>query len=270
MFIVKLGGSLISHKDEYCAANLPVIQAFARIVRSRWAELAGRLLLVIGGGSYGNAISRRYKLEDSSLPWRAVDLPMTTLGMLEWLSLIAGVFREEGVPCYPFQTNSYLVCRDGRPLQAFLAPVKQALAMGLLPLLSGDLVFDTVRKFVIFSSDAIPELFLAELPVRRVVMVTNVPGVLDDLRRGGGLVARITRDNRDTVLRVARGSQHQDVSGGMRTKVEALLRIADAGVEGVICDGRTPEVLLPAMFDIVPPGTFVSPDGPDFAVGPPR
>src|SRR6188508_2453758 len=104
VFIVKLGGSLISHKDGYCSPNRPVIQAFARIIRSHWTELAGRLLLVIGGGSYGNAISRRYQLEDSSLPWRPVDLPMTTLGMGEWLSLIAGVLRDEGVPCYPFQT----------------------------------------------------------------------------------------------------------------------------------------------------------------------
>jgi len=260
VFIVKLGGSVLSHKDGYREPNLPAIHAFARIVRSHWAELAGRLLLVIGGGSYGHGISLRYQLRDSSLPWRAADLPMTTLGMLEWRSIVAGVLREEGVPCFPFQTSSYLVCREGRPLHAALEPVKQALSMGLLPLLSGDLVFDTARKFVIFSSDAIPELFVRELPVRRVVMATNVPGVLKGEPGGGAVLARITRENRESALHAVRGSSPLDVSGGMRTKVEALLRLADAGVEGVICDGRTPEVLLPAMLDAVPPGTFVAPN----------
>jgi len=257
VFIVKLGGSLISHKDEYCAPNLPMIQGFAKAVRSRWSELRGRLVLVLGGGSYGHGIARRYHLDDSAGPWHALDLSRTTVGMLEWLALVGDVFREEGIPCYPFQACSYVVCRDGRPERFFVEPVQRALGLDLLPLLAGDLVFDASRRFVIFSSDSIPELFIGELPLRRVVMLTNVPGVASDASGVSQVIRRIDAHNRDAALRAAGGSRQPDVSGGMRTKLASLLRIADAGVEGVICDGRVPDAILPALFDAEPPGTII-------------
>ena len=43
----------------------------------------------------------------------------------------------------------------------------------------------------------------------------------------------------------------------MRNKVKSLLRVANLGVESVICDGRNPDVLLQALFDEDPPGTFI-------------
>jgi hypothetical protein len=39
--------------------------------------------------------------------------------------------------------------------------------------------------------------------------------------------------------------------------VKALLRVASLGVESVICDGRNPDVLLQALFEAEPPGTFI-------------
>jgi isopentenyl phosphate kinase len=149
--------------------------------------------------------------------------------------------------------------RGGKPQSFFIEPIKHVLSMGVLPILSGDMVFDADRTFVIFSSDWIPELFVGSLPLRRVVMLTNVPGVMDYSSREPELIARITEENYETVLKQAGASRQQDVSGGMRNKVKALLRIAELGVEGVICDGRRPAVLTPALFDPTPPGTVIEP-----------
>jgi isopentenyl phosphate kinase len=255
VFIVKLGGALITYKDDYCKPNTAVIKEFARVLRTRWSELQGRLILVLGGGSYGNGVPYRYNLLDSYGNWRPVDLSMMTVKTLEFMSLLAGIFREQGIPCYPFQTSSYLMTRNGEPQNFWIEPIKHALSLNVLPVLSGDMVFDSDRGFVIFSSDRIPELFVNSVSVKRVVMLTNVPGVLNESE----VFRRVAPEDHELVLNKASASRQQDVSGGMKNKVKSLLRVADLGVESVICDGRDPSVLLQALFEPEPPGTFIEP-----------
>jgi Predicted archaeal kinase len=266
-FIVKLGGALISHKDEYCIPNITVIQEYAEVVRSRWDEMRGRLIMVLGGGSYGNGVPHRYNLREASQDWKHVDLSMMTVKMFELMSIVTDIFRQAGVPCYPFQASSHLVSRDGRPQSFFIEPITHALSLGVLPILSGDMVFDSDRRFVIFSSDGIPELFIGRLLLKRVVMMTNVPGVMDYSCGEPKVIARVTLENHEEVLNHAGASRQQDVSGGMKNKVKALLRIAEMGVESVVCDGRRPAILPHALFDPAPPGTVFEPQAENHKKG---
>ena len=257
VYIVKLGGALITYKDDYCKPNLGVIEEFSHTLYSCWQELQGRLILVLGGGSYGNAVPHRYNLIDSSRDWKPADLSMMTVKTLELMSLVTGTLRDRGLPAYPFQTSSYLVTRSSEPQNYWIYPIKHALSLGLLPILSGDMVFDSDKGFVIFSSDRIPELFIGNLPVKRVVMLTNVPGVVNYSSGDSEVIRRVAAKDHDLVLKNAGASQQQDVSGGMKNKVKALLRMAEMGVESVICDGREPSILRRALFDHDPPGTFI-------------
>lgn len=256
-FIVKLGGALITYKDDYCKPNTRIITEFGDVLYSCWSQLKGRLILVLGGGSYGNAVPHRYNLVDSSRNGRTVDLSMMTVKTLELMSLVTGIFRKRGLPCYPFQTSSYLLTHNGDPRHYWIEPIKHALSLDLLPILSGDLVFDSDKGFVIFSSDRIPELFAGSLPLKRVVMLTNVPGVVNYSSSDSEIIRRVDGKDRELLLSNAGASRQLDVSGGMRNKVKALLRVADLGVEGVICDGRVPSLLPRALFDPDPPGTFI-------------
>jgi isopentenyl phosphate kinase len=257
VFIVKLGGSVISYKNEYCAANTAVIHEFGRVIRAHWSELGGRLIIVLGGGSYGSGVAHRYNLQDSSQPWELGDLSLVTMKMFELLSLVTEIFRQEGVPCFPFQASGYLTSRDGKPERFLIEPIRHALSMGLLPILAGDLIFDEEKGFVIFSSDWLPELFVGTLPLRRVVMLTNVAGIMDYSSDKARVVPRITNENYESVLNYTGPSKQQDISGGMKNKLKALLNISAMGVESVICDGREPPMLIPALFDPSPAGTVI-------------
>jgi isopentenyl phosphate kinase len=256
VFIVKLGGALITSKNDYCKPNIEIIREFGRVLNSRWSELQGRLIIVLGGGSYGNAVPHRYNLLDSDGDWQPADLSLMTVKTLELMALVTEIFREQHIPCYPFQTSSYLITRNGEPQKFWLEPIKRALSLGQLPILSGDMVFDSERGFVIVSSDRIPELFTGDLSLERVVMLTNVPGVLN-YSGDSEVISRVGPDDDAFVLDNAGTSQQLDISGGMKNKVKALLRVANLGVESVICDGRNPEVLLQALFEADPPGTFI-------------
>ncbi|MFD2168636.1 isopentenyl phosphate kinase [Tumebacillus lipolyticus] len=261
MYVVKIGGSLLTNKDGYCAPNREMVRQYASLIAKEWDRLSGNLILIVGGGSYGNAVPIRYNLKDASLPWREQDLSMMTVKMFEWLSLVTEIFREEGVPCYPFQTSGYVITDDKHPLRYFIEPVQHVLETNVLPVFSGDLVFDLSRKFTIFSSDNIPELFVERMRLTRVVMMTDVEGVMrfDQDGHERTLIPTVTKENFREVLLCTGPSRKQDITGGMKNKLEALLRLAERGVEGVITSGSDPEALLPALFDERPAGTFIRP-----------
>jgi len=259
VFIVKLGGSVITDKDGYCVGNTSAIHEFGRVIRSRWGDLRGRLIILLGGGSFGSGVTCRYNLQNSSQPWNLPDLSIVTVKMFELLSLVTQAFREQGLPCFPFQASGYITSNHGKPDRIFLEPIKRALAMDLLPVLSGDVIFDSNEKFVVFSSDWMAGLFVDTFAIKRVVMLTDVPGVMDCTFDPPQIVPRITKHNRERVRRYAGPSKKQDSSGGMTNKLEALLSLSALGVEGVICDGRVPALLIPALFDPSPAGTVIDP-----------
>src|SRR5918999_6004383 len=88
VFVVKLGGALVTYKDDYCKPNTEIIAELGDVLYSCWSQVKGRLILVLGGGSYGNAVPHRYNLVDSSGEWKPEDLSLMTVKTLELMSLV--------------------------------------------------------------------------------------------------------------------------------------------------------------------------------------
>ncbi|MDJ0726503.1 MAG: isopentenyl phosphate kinase [Prochloraceae cyanobacterium] len=259
VFILKIGGSLITDKDAYCTPNIRAIQDFIRVIKLNLTELQNRLILIIGSGSFGHGTVLKFNLHSSSGDWKNSNLAIPTIKLFEFMTLIAMMFREQDVPCYPFQTSSYLTTSEGQPVAFFIEPIIQVLSMGIIPILSGDIVFDRHKQFVVFSSDRIPELFLNRLIIKRVAILTNVPGLLCSRKNSVAMLRFITKDNYKFALQAAETSNQPDVSGGMATKIDALIRLAKRGVESVVCDGRDPHLLIPALYEPNPNGTIIQP-----------
>lgn len=261
-FIVKLGGSLITHKDGYCESNVDAIRDFGCAVAAAWPQVRGRLVVVLGGGSYGSGVVTRYGLRNSSDTWKPTDLGRMTMKMFDLLTTVASLWREEGVACFPFQTAAWVVASDRHRLNGFVEPILRVMTLGVVPLLSGDLVFDERSGFMICSSDRVPELLARHVPIRRVVMLTDVPGVFDLTNQHEGepsVLRTVNRENASRALAASGASKKVDVTGGMRNKVDAALRLAQLGVESVICDGRDPQVFREALLAPMPPGTIFEP-----------
>ncbi|MED4590504.1 isopentenyl phosphate kinase [Priestia flexa] len=256
MFVVKIGGSLITNKNEYCSPNKEEIRKFAKVLKARWEDLRGKLIIVIGGGSYGNGVPIRFNIEKSEQDWKAKDLLMMTVKMFEWLTEVCMIFREEGLPCYPFQSSSYCTTNNGELINYNIGAIEKSLELGLLPITSGDLTFDDTKTFVIYSSDNIPEIFVDYFRVKRVVILTDVDGIYESLK-DQNLIKRVNKDNYENILNIAGSSNKQDVTGGMNNKVKALIRIAQKGTTSIICNGNNPESLIEGLYSDTPPGTTI-------------
>lgn len=256
MFVVKIGGSLITDKNAYCSPNRDEIRKYARLVKVHWNQLQGKLVIVLGGGSYGNGVPIRYNIKNSEQDWKHTNLLMMTVKMFEWINEVTMIFRDEGIPCYPFQTSSYCTTANGAPHSFYLDPIKNCLKLGVLPITSGDFTFDHDKSFVIFSSDNVPELFVEHFDVDRVVILTDVPGIYDSIETKT-VICKVTKDNYMQVLNVAGASRKQDVTGGMNNKLKALIRIAQKNTTSVVCSGKNVTNLIDALFSDNPPGTVI-------------
>ena len=102
--------------------------------------------------------------------------------------------------------------------------LEKMLALGMVPVIHGDVVMDLSRGACIVSGDQLVRYLAVGLNINRVGLATDVPGVLD----GGHVVPEITRKTAPS-LQIG-NSMHTDVTGGMRGKINELLELASAGV----------------------------------------
>lgn len=99
------------------------------------------------------------------------------------------------------------------------------------------------------NADTAAGAIAGALEARRLLMLTDVPGVLD---RNGQIIPRMTAG--EARQAIADGT----IGGGMIPKVETCLAAVEAGVEGaVIIDGRVPHAVLLELFTEHGVGTLI-------------
>jgi acetylglutamate kinase len=99
------------------------------------------------------------------------------------------------------------------------------------------------------NADTVAGAIAAALGAERLLMMTDVPGVLD---RDGKLVQEMT------VAEVQAGIEAGWISGGMIPKVETCVNAVRGGVKGaVILDGRVPHAVLRELFTNRGAGTLI-------------
>jgi|SRR5579883_346189 len=246
--IVKIGGSVLTDKARLKTPRFEAIEAFGRELAEISPALRRRLILVIGGGSFGNAAAHP-AFEAFGHPCSAVHECL-----VEWCKLLEDHWRAANVDCTSFLASSLF-----RPRQKTLVfcddPIREALAEGSIPLIFGDLVATPTRTRLV-SSDILPVFIGRKFDVDRVVSLTNVEGVWCE----GTVLRDLRKSDRHAICSIAAHSDFPDSTGGMRLKVMSMFRLAAMGIEGVICSGYNPTNLRRAVAGEPLPGTVFKPD----------
>jgi len=102
------------------------------------------------------------------------------------------------------------------------------------------------------NADTFASALAGALKAKRLMLLTDVPGVLDRERK---LIPRLTASQARALI--ADGT----ITGGMIPKVEGCLDVIEQGVEGVvILDGRIPHAILLELFTAHGVGTLIERD----------
>lgn len=244
--LLKLGGSLITEKIREETARHEVIGRLAReIARSlpRLAERGERLIVGHGSGSFGHAAAARAGIAGglrSAEQLPGVSATQERAAALHRLMVAA--LLEAGACPFSFAPSSMALADAGRLAELQLSPLLEALKLGLLPVIYGDVVLDRTQGVAIASTERLFTWLARELPrhgvpVARAVWLGETDGVYAP---SGATVIRIDSGNRDEVLQGIDRPAGVDVTGGMRHRVETALALAAGGIPSLIGNGRTP------------------------------
>lgn len=258
--LLKLGGSLITDKDRPRTPRPDVLARLAEEIAAARAQQPGlRLILGHGSGSFGHMAAKKHGTR------QGVTSPAGWLGFAEvWKEahaldeVVLNALLSVGLPVMAFQPSAAVVASDGQVLRWDLAPIQAALDHGLLPLVYGDVIFDTQLGGTILSTE---DLFLhlaRRLSARRILLAGLEEGVWADFPASTRLIERITPADLAASRQQIGGSASVDVTGGMLQKVESMLELAQElpHLEAVIFSGLKPGLVHAALLGAQPGTTL--------------
>jgi isopentenyl phosphate kinase len=142
-----------------------------------------------------------------------------------------------------------------------LQALREFLRQGFIPILSGDVVADTVTGFTIVSGDQISMYLARLLDSKKVIFATDVEGLFNTDPKENPNAKRIDLITPETLehvleeIAVGTASDAADVTEGMRGKLTEIFKGLPKGCEVIITDIRKPGTLNRIIGDKPVPAT---------------
>lgn len=225
LIFLKLGGSLITDKFTPSTAKPDLILALAQELADvcrQHPEL--RLVLGHGSGSFGHAAAQKYGTRQqvsSAEEWAGFAEVWFQASALN--RIVMTQLRKVGLNALAFPASASAVVLDGIVSRWELAPMRAALAQGLVPVVFGDVAFDRVRGGTILSTEDIFVHLAKELRPDEILLAGIEAGVWADYPANTRLIPEITPETWADTLQVVKGSAATDVTGGMSGKVGEMI-----------------------------------------------
>ncbi len=200
---------------------MDVLNRLAGEIAESWKSQPDYHLIVgHGSGSFGHIPGKRWGTRTG------VHTPEQWRGFSEvWYEadaltrIVVEAFYAAGLPVIVFSPSSSAYARDGGIAKWDLDPLKAALQANLLPVIHGDVAFDSVRGGTILSTEDLFKFMIRELQPVKILLAGIEDGVWSDYPACTRLLPEITPDSLPDILPSLAGSSEIDVTGGMLSKV---------------------------------------------------
>ncbi|MDI9437339.1 MAG: isopentenyl phosphate kinase [Euryarchaeota archaeon] len=262
MIILKLGGSVITRKEE----KQPTLhqENLARISQEIANSGVKDLLIVHGAGSYGHRHAYHYQigapiLDGEDLARKRLGFSITHQGVQELNLEVCRALLDQKIPAVPLSPSSFIHTHHKRIEEFETDLIGQYLELGLVPVLYGDVVLDQDLKIkmAVLSGDQILQYLAQQLGAEQVILGTDVDGIYNrnpKTHPNAQLIPLVTSlDDVDFL----EGAHTMDVTGGMGGKVKELLQLAEEEVESQIINLNVEGLLERALMGDKVPGTWI-------------
>ena len=271
-FVVKLGGQPLADPGvlNSLAFDLSILR-----------QAGIRVIVVHGGGRQLSEMSDRLGLETKKVDGRRItDQDTLKLAKMVFAGEIStdvvAALRRHGVPGIGLSgVDGHLIDAERREPVLRVNPdtgeeelidfehvgdVRQVnpsilnvlLDQGFVPVVAS-LGSDKAGSVLNINADTVAADLAIAIGAEKLVLMSDVPGLLRDLRDPDSRISEITVDE------VRELKQTDGVSGGMLPKLDGIVRSIESGTEQIhILDGHTPHALLDELSGPGTHGTFIS------------
>ncbi len=241
MILIKLGGSVITDKTQYKTFNREQASRLCQEISG-----AGRSAIVVhGAGSFGHVLAKKYAIQDGMVDFRQVPAAAQVhhdameLGLLMTQTMI-----ENGIPAASVAPGSCFVMEDGKLVMNDTEAIRALSHIGIMPVTFGDVVMDRKNGFGICSGDQLMEAMAELYKPDRIVFVSDIDGLYTANPKTNPDAELISEVTPDTLEQISSVSDVDDVTGGVRNKMEAMLRMCGDGRDCVLVNGTVPGRLM--------------------------
>jgi isopentenyl phosphate kinase len=246
--ILKLGGSVITHKEKPLTIDRGAIRRLAREIS--YANVMP-LIIVHGGGSFGHPIAKEYGInegfKDASqvIGFSKTHQAMTTLNKIVIDALIS-----HNIPAIATQPSSFITTKSNRIKTMDNKVIAKLLKTGFVPVLYGDAVLDLDKGFAILSGDQLVSSLATQLAAERIIVGVDVDGLYtSDPKKDktAKLVQHVTLQELKNMQYRIRGATVTDVTGGMLGKISELIPAVETGINVLIVNASKPDNVYRAL-----------------------
>lgn len=227
LIFLKLGGSLITDKTRPYTVRSDKLSELAQEIKSALARTPElRLVIGHGSGSFGHyAVKEHYpqlEIRDKK-DWLGFNKVWYRASQLN--RYVIDALQEAGVPSMSIQPSASVISRNGAVEHWDLSPLKAALEAGIAPVIFGDMTFDTVKGGTVLSTEVLMFYLAQQIRPHRILLAGLEAAVWADFPERRQRVEKVTPANYDEMAGKVGGSHGTDVTGGMKSKVEEMLRL---------------------------------------------
>jgi isopentenyl phosphate kinase len=249
LVFLKLGGSLITDKTlPYTSRLNKLADLAAQIFTVKQMRPGLSLVLGHGSGSFGHTAAKEYKTREgiaaplcpSASYWRGFAEVWYQASALN--RFVMDALHAAGVPSLALAPISAVTASNGQVSSWDLTPLKAALSSGSVPVIYGDVIFDTQRGGTILSTEDLFEHLARNLHPQRILLAGLEGAVWADFPERRLRVEKITPASFNEVKAGVGASHGADVTGGMESKVRQMLALVQEvpGLTAQIFSGEQP------------------------------
>jgi isopentenyl phosphate kinase len=246
--ILKLGGSVITHKDVPFKANELAIERLAGEIAEAKVP---QLVVVHGGGSFGHPLAKKYAIKEgfNGKFSQLLGFSKTHQAMITLNNMILKALINHNIPALTIAPSSTIVSKSGRMVAKIDQRLKRLLHIGLVPLLYGDAVLDSDKGFTILSGDQLVAAAAIQLDAERIIIGVEGDGLyMSDPKLGrGDLIRACTLQQLKELGKQARKTTAHDVTGGMQGKIAELVPAVEKGITVVVVNACKPQRVYKAL-----------------------
>jgi len=236
MFVVKLGGSVITNKAKKYFFKQETIDRLAKEIK----KANKKLILIHGAGSFGHILAEEYKLNEGyNSDIQIQGFSLTHSKVQELNSLVLNSLHNNGIFAVSIPPHAILKLDDHKPSDIDYKIFDEYLDRGFIPLTFGDIVLDKKISFSICSGDLLAEILANFFKPEKVIFVIDEDGLYTSNPKIDNNAEFIeSAELKDLETLSTDLNKYTDVTEGMKGKVNTIKNIAKLGIDVVVLNGN--------------------------------
>ncbi len=236
MFVVKLGGSVITDKSKKYFFKKEVMDKLSIEIKKANKDI----ILVHGAGSFGHILAKEYMLNQGYRNDEQLQGFSHTHAMVQKLnSLVLSSLHDNGIAAVSIPPHVILELDDHKPAKMNYDVFRDYLDKGFTPVTFGDVALDKKLGFSICSGDLLLQMLAKHFKPEKVIFALDEDGLYTSnpkIDKNAEFIEKSTMSELENFT--TSSNSYADVTMGMEGKIETIKNIANLGIDIALLNGN--------------------------------